>query len=1178
MWGGWNPFAQPGGFPPAMQMAQMAQMGYGMPPGMPQMMMMPQGMPPGMQPMPMPMPMQQAPPPMMTHANVFQPQMAQPVPMMPGGPGPAQMQQPSQRRQQLSGNKRRRRPPMMMGRGKRRKLRDPRLDIAEREAAKRKTLYNIASKDWKFEDVEEAPNITLLSPSADEVREAAVRFLQRSHVKEWISITDLHQRLRDSIGFNSLGDYGAYPDKDPVVRASSAKAFYVDLLDNIEVEEQTTTNGIQTLHIRYAGAEEAEEKLQIASDGIRKIPLVQVSTMNVGELKSALRERGHDMKAKKIVLIEALRELVKKEIEQERNAIAKKQAKKGRQVVDLTADEKGKAKNGKEDAVGKKRKAQAAASGQSAPKKAKAASGTRKKRKVQPWIRPYSPSASSGIYGCGSAYPFVNRHQLRCGAKVRVMFGKNRGKVARILGQRPDRKWDAVILDAQPEERKRMCFYDGSIRVVNEDAVSCELPWHPPLGNPPRSAWAKFPNEDRIITSTTKFLSNHLWARYPMFPGDVVMPLMQGEAIKFFRQHFFHFQAKTMGLYLYVRNAVVEYDTYKLECDVAVAEGPLWMQDKILGEVRDGQTARIMSGSVGNQADGAFMLTPIMGWCQFDAEDHTVLKKKTAAKDEWLDGEGFNRWMQLPALKRIRPLENDTQNGTAAAPMTKQPDAAEVAAAKEKADHKAAVLKEAPFPKILRKNIHEWSSANCATWVMSLKVNSWKASYHKKLEEEKKQEKKLEEEKESPKPAPADADATMTDSKAAEEPEEKKVDTVDLTVDKGLDYKTASEAFREQVDGSNILEINKKLLLTAEEFKFSEPIADSIWIALEALREYYEIWKTTEAGKNGVAVQVEDAEMGPVPNEEMCPANYKHALPVNVRWFHKGAVAKVFSGGKGFTKRPLYNSQHTILVLGESDFSFTQSFIRAFGDCRCQVVGSSYMLKRGHGQNAAIKMRVTGDLSRRFLNEGNGSLESNLNEITGNGGLVRFGVDAKDLQGSMMKPAREQRVPLPQKFDRIIFPFPRASLKKYDRKLDPELIRETLVSGSKELTPTGEIHIIVHFARNGINQFDLWCMRDTAEEEGFVWRAGLPIDWKDLEAYHPKDVTGKDWTPTCCYLLVFTPLKDANGKLWDYQPYKMDKNYLAKAGHDLGQMPSSGETLRMAEQKVRDGRMKKGEL
>lgn len=363
------------------------------------------------------------------------------------------------------------------------------------------------------------------------------------------------------------------------------------------------------------------------------------------------------------------------------------------------------------------------------------------------------------------------------------------------------------------------------------------------------------------------------------------------------------------------------------------------------------------------------------------------------------------------------------------------------------------------------------------------------------------------------------------------------------------------------MDGSNILEIDKNCLLTAAEFKFSEPLADSIWLGLEALREYNEIYSITEAGKasNGVSRMERDAEMaeGSATNELFCPPNFKHSLPVNVRWFHKGAVAKCFSGGKGFTKRPLYNSQHTILILGESDFSFTQSFIRAYGDCRCQVVGSSYMLKRGHGQNPSIKMRVTGDLSRRFLNENNGALESNLNEITGNGGLVRFGVDAKDLEGSLMKPARDQRVPLPQKFDRIIFPFPRASLKKYDRKLDPELIRETLVSGSKQLTPSGEIHIIVHFARNGINQFDLWCMRDTAEEKGFVWRAGLPIDWKDLEAYHPKDVTGKDWTPTCCYLLVFTPAKTKDGKPWDYKPYKVDKNYLAKAGHDLGAMPSS---------------------
>merc|ERR1712059_16681 len=126
----------------------------------------------------------------------------------------------------------------------------------------------------------------------------------------------------------------------------------------------------------------------------------------------------------------------------------------------------------------------------------------------------------------------------------------------------------------------------------------------------------------------------------------------------------------------------------------------------------------------------------------------------------------------------------------------------------------------------------------------------------------------------------------------------------------------------------------------------------------------------------------------------------------------------------------------------------------------------------------------------------------------------------------------------------------------YDRTLDVELIRETLRSGSKCLTPEGEIHIIVHFARNGINQFDLWCMHETAEMAGFCWRGGVPINWKDLTAYHPKDVTGKDWTPTCCYLLIFTPMKKANGQPWDWTPYRLNKNY--KMGDDLGAMPGQG--------------------
>jgi len=110
------------------------------------------------------------------------------------------------------------------------------------------------------------------------------------------------------------------------------------------------------------------------------------------------------------------------------------------------------------------------------------------------------------------------------------------------------------------------------------------------------------------------------------------------------------------------------------------------------------------------------------------------------------------------------------------------------------------------------------------------------------------------------------------------------------------------------------------------------------------------------------------------------------------------------------------------------------------------------------------------------------------------------------------------------KFDRVIFPFPRASLNRFDRVDDTDLMRGTFRSAQKMLNPTGELHIIMHTSREGVAQLDRWNIRDLAEEENLVWRAALPFDPKKMPAYNPKDVTGTPWRPYEPRIHVFTPI------------------------------------------------------
>lgn len=237
----------------------------------------------------------------------------------------------------------------------------------------------------------------------------------------------------------------------------------------------------------------------------------------------------------------------------------------------------------------------------------------------------------------------------------------------------------------------------------------------------------------------------------------------------------------------------------------------------------------------------------------------------------------------------------------------------------------------------------------------------------------------------------------------------------------------------------------------------------------------------------------------------------------------------------GSTHFGMYNPDHHVLVLGEADFSFTLGLLRAASkDCNGKVgarplgtgsiIGTSYLCRKGPTKSVygpQPEYVVNNPVFRQFLDEGpNGELFNILHEIWRRKGRTFHGVDCRQITKTLRsQPGAEE----PAKFDRILFPFPRASLRKYDADLDDDLIGGLFSSAQKELSPEGELHIILHTNKDYMDQFDLWGIRDLAEQQGMIWRAALPFEWRTIPPYHPKDVKNNQWRPFVATIHVFTP-------------------------------------------------------
>jgi len=258
---------------------------------------------------------------------------------------------------------------------------------------------------------------------------------------------------------------------------------------------------------------------------------------------------------------------------------------------------------------------------------------------------------------------------------------------------------------------------------------------------------------------------------------------------------------------------------------------------------------------------------------------------------------------------------------------------------------------------------------------------------------------------------------------------------------------------------------------------------------------------------------------------------------------------KLTKKDNGSSHYPLYYPDMKILVLGEADFSFTLGLAlklkKQDSDLLPTLVGTSFLEKADVPRNIMPPNFQMSPLKPTFINE-NSDVNHNLLTITESGAHVRFGVDARAINQTLRQGENAFCSPhaLPRKFDRIIFPFPRASLKRTNWSEENALLHGLFLSSKRELTNNGELHMILHNSKLGINQFDMWGIRELAEDCGYVWRASLPFNFRLIPPYYPKDVSSNKWTPFEASIHVFT-VKDSGWKpekrLWRSAPSKETK-------------------------------------
>eukprot|EP01083_Nonionella_stella_P063385 164717_1 len=226
---------------------------------------------------------------------------------------------------------------------------------------------------------------------------------------------------------------------------------------------------------------------------------------------------------------------------------------------------------------------------------------------------------------------------------------------------------------------------------------------------------------------------------------------------------------------------------------------------------------------------------------------------------------------------------------------------------------------------------------------------------------------------------------------------------------------------------------------------------------------------------------------------------------------------------KYFSQISNYVPGSKILILGEQDFSYSLA-VCGILQSGLNLVGTSYlgafdpnsMEPEEHPADDGLRANYF----RNTLPSHDGRLQQNLHLLSSYRAHIAHDIDATKLFESLTNTNPKVYC---GPFDIIVFPFPRASLK---RGLD--FRNSTLIQGffyeirmrrSELLYPLSQIQMIVLD-----NQFKEWDVANIAKENGWTLKWRCSINFSSLPQYQPRELSGKAWNPKTARLLVF---------LWD---------------------------------------------
>lgn len=229
---------------------------------------------------------------------------------------------------------------------------------------------------------------------------------------------------------------------------------------------------------------------------------------------------------------------------------------------------------------------------------------------------------------------------------------------------------------------------------------------------------------------------------------------------------------------------------------------------------------------------------------------------------------------------------------------------------------------------------------------------------------------------------------------------------------------------------------------------------------------------------------------------------------------------------KAESEGPCGFAESRVLVIGEQDYSFSVQLARLQHELRDpeavveaghKLVATSYLAEHDPSE-PEIHVSDDGERStytRRSLPPMGGMLFTNLKQVAEFGGLALHSVDARNLQGTLLT----QRSLDP--FDVIIFPFPRASLRRGQDPTNSQLLWGYFKSCKESglLARGGTVQLIMLASQYA--EWDVVCM---GLDHGFelCGREELPPGF-----YQSREMSGKAWSPKNAELYMFRLVQQA---------------------------------------------------